>query len=133
MRNTYDEILKIWNNETPDDFAIFSEFYYQMFGEDFTIPYETDSTQSCFFPYNWLTEIMMKNYRVQVETNDGCVTIWYEKSKAKSAHTLINNRVYNQLCGLNIKEVSVTLSAWIMNYTLRTYRGRVTVASKVSQ
>ena len=52
----------------------------------------------------------MKNYRVQVETNDGCVTTWYEKSKAKSAPTLINNRVYNQLCGLNIKEVSVTLS-----------------------
>ena len=58
----------------------------------------------------------MKNYRVCVETNDGCVTIWYEKSKAKNAHLLINNRVYNQLCGLNIKEVSVTLSVWIMNY-----------------
>jgi len=55
MRNTYDEILKIWNNETPDDFAIFSEFYYEMFGEDFTIPYETDSTKSSFFPYNWVT------------------------------------------------------------------------------
>ena len=53
MSNTYDEILKIWNNETPDDFAIFSEFYYQMFGEDFNIPYTTDSTQSSFFPYNW--------------------------------------------------------------------------------
>ena len=53
---------------------------------------------------------MMKNYRVRVETNDGCVTIWHEKSKAKSAHLLINNRVYNQLCGLNIKEIEVTLS-----------------------
>ena len=52
----------------------------------------------------------MKNYRVRVETNDGCVTIWYEKSRAKYAASLINNRVYNQLCGLSIKEVSVTLS-----------------------
>ena len=53
MNNTtYDEILKIWNSETPDDFAIFSEFYYEMCGEDFTIPYETDSTKSSFFPYN---------------------------------------------------------------------------------
>ena len=67
----------------------------------------------------------MKNYRVRVETNDGCVTTWYEKSKAKSAHLLINNRVYNQLCGLNIKEVSVTLSVWIMNYTLQQLRDRV--------
>jgi len=50
--NTYDEILKVWNNETPDDFAIFSDFYYQMFGEDFVIPYTTDSTTSSFFPYN---------------------------------------------------------------------------------
>lgn len=50
--NTYDEILKVWNNETPDDFAIFSDFYYQMFGEDFNIPYTTDSTTSSFFPYN---------------------------------------------------------------------------------
>jgi len=52
----------------------------------------------------------MKNYRVMVETNDGCVTIWYEKSKAKSADKLILNRVYNQLCGLNIKEISVNPS-----------------------
>ena len=35
----YDEILKIWNGETPDDFAIFSELYYQMFGEDCEVPY----------------------------------------------------------------------------------------------
>ena len=49
----------------------------------------------------------MKNYRVRVETYDGCVTIWYEKSKAKSAAALITNRVYNQLCGLNVKEISV--------------------------
>lgn len=51
-----------------------------------------------------------KNYRVRVETYDGCVTIWYEKSKAKSASKLILNRVYNQLCGLNVKEVEVTPS-----------------------
>jgi hypothetical protein len=48
----YDAILKVWNMETPDDFAIFSEIYYQMFGEDFDIPYETSSTCSSFFPYN---------------------------------------------------------------------------------
>jgi len=48
----YTEILKVWNSETPDDFAIFSEFYYQMFGGDFDIPYTTDSTSSSFFPYN---------------------------------------------------------------------------------
>ena len=49
----YTEILKIWNSETPDDFAIFSELYYQMFGEDFDIPYVTPSTTSSFFPYDW--------------------------------------------------------------------------------
>ena len=53
---------------------------------------------------------VMKNYRVRVETYDGCVTIWHEKSKAKTADKLILNRVYNQLCGLNIKEISVTPS-----------------------
>ena len=52
----------------------------------------------------------MKNYRVRVETYDGCVTVWYEKSKAKTADKLILNRVYNQLCGLNIKEISVNPS-----------------------
>ena len=49
----------------------------------------------------------LKNYRVRVETNDGCVTIWHEQSRAKNADKFILNRVYNQLCGLNIKEVSV--------------------------
>ena len=48
----YAEILKVWNSETPDDFAIFSELYYQMFGEDYDIPYETSSTCSSFFPYD---------------------------------------------------------------------------------
>jgi hypothetical protein len=52
MNNTYDEILKIWNYETPDDFAIFSELYYEMFGEEGNIPYTTDSTKSSFFPFN---------------------------------------------------------------------------------
>ena len=46
MRNTYDEILKIWNYETPDDFAIFSELYYEMFGGEEEIPYTTSSTLS---------------------------------------------------------------------------------------
>ena len=53
MRNTYDEILKIWNDETSDDFAIFSELYYEMFGEDAApFPYYTGSTSSSFFPYD---------------------------------------------------------------------------------
>ena len=55
-------------------------------------------------------EFMTQSYRVRVETNDGCVTVWYENSSAKRACDLINNRVYNQLCGLNLKEVSVTPS-----------------------
>ena len=50
--NIYNEILKVWNTETPDDFAIFSELYYEMFGEDYEIPYTTQSTTSSFFPYN---------------------------------------------------------------------------------
>ena len=50
---------------------------------------------------------MKTNYKVRVETNDGCVTYWYEKSDAKTACKLITNRVYKQLCGLDIKEVSV--------------------------
>ena len=53
---------------------------------------------------------MTKMYRVQVETNDGCVTSWYEQSRAKDACNMILERVYQQLCGLNIKEVSVTPS-----------------------
>ena len=47
---TYSEILKVWNDETPDDFAIFSELYYQMFGGEFEVPYTTQSTTSAFFP-----------------------------------------------------------------------------------
>ena len=52
---------------------------------------------------------MMKTYRVRVETNDGCVTGWYEQSRAKTADKLILNRVYDQLCGLNIREINVSL------------------------
>ena len=59
---------------------------------------------------NW--QRLMKNYRVRVETFDGLCTIWYEKSKAKTADKLILNRVYNQLCGLNIKEISVEPTVW---------------------
>ena len=49
----------------------------------------------------------MKDIRVKVTTGDGLCTIWYERSKAKNACDLINKRVYNQLCGLNIKEIEV--------------------------
>jgi hypothetical protein len=52
---------------------------------------------------------MMKDIRVKVTTSDGLCTIWYERSKAKNAVEIINNRVYNQLCGLNIKEVDVSV------------------------
>lgn len=51
---------------------------------------------------------MKNNFRVRVETNDGCVTIWYEKHAAKKACDIICKRVYEQLAGLNLKEVSVT-------------------------
>ena len=52
----------------------------------------------------------MKNYKITVETFDGLRTIWYEKSKAKKACDIIARRVYDQLCGLNIKQISVVLS-----------------------
>jgi len=51
----------------------------------------------------------MKDIRIQVETFDGCITIWYERSKLKNACDVISKRVYNQLCGLNIKEIDVTV------------------------
>jgi hypothetical protein len=50
---------------------------------------------------------MMKDIRIRVETNDGCCTIWYERSKQKCS--TIQERVYNQLCGLNIKEIDVSV------------------------
>ena len=49
---TYTEIMKVWNYQATDDFAIFSELYYEMFGEDGDIPYTTDSTKSSFFPFD---------------------------------------------------------------------------------
>lgn len=51
----------------------------------------------------------MKDIRIQVETNDGCVTIWYERSKLKNATDVICQRVNNQLAGLNLKRVEVSL------------------------
>lgn len=29
----YTEVLKVWNGEMPDEFDIYSEFYYEMFGD----------------------------------------------------------------------------------------------------
>ena len=56
---------------------------------------------------NWT----LKDIRIRVETNDGCCTIWYERSKQKCS--TIQERVYNQLCGLNIKEIDVSIiGAW---------------------
>ena len=51
----------------------------------------------------------MKDIRVLVSTNDGCTTIWYERSKAQDACQKIHDRVWNQLIGLNIKEVDVSV------------------------
>jgi len=52
----------------------------------------------------------MKTIRIQVETYDGCRTIWYEKSRLKNATDAIYKRVYDQLAGLNIKRVEVSLA-----------------------
>ena len=51
----------------------------------------------------------LKDIRIYVETYDGLCTIWYERSKLKNACDIISKRVYNQLCGLNIKEVNVSV------------------------
>lgn len=59
----------------------------------------------------------MQTIRIQVETNDGCRTIWYEKSKLKNPTDAICKRVNEQLAGLNLKRVEVSLSpatVWIM-------------------
>jgi hypothetical protein len=53
----------------------------------------------------------MKTIRVQVETNDGCKTIWYEKSRLKEPTESISKRVNQQLQGLNLKRVEVSLSS----------------------
>jgi hypothetical protein len=52
----------------------------------------------------------MKTIRVQVDTNDGCTTIWYETSKLKNPTEAICERVNQQLCGLNLKRVDVSVS-----------------------
>ena len=51
----------------------------------------------------------LKDIRIRVETYDGCCTIWYERSKLKNPTEVICNRVTNQLMGLNIKEVNVSV------------------------
>ena len=60
--------------------------------------------------YNNSLPMMTETFRVQVETNDGCCTIWYEQSRAKNACDKIHNRVLDQLAGLNLKRVEVSLS-----------------------
>jgi len=52
----------------------------------------------------------MKTIRIQVETWDGCKTIWYEKSKLKNPTDSICKRVNEQLSGLNLRRVEVSLS-----------------------
>ena len=52
----------------------------------------------------------MTEVKVRVETYDGCVTFWYEKSRVKNPTEVVCNRVTEQLMGLNIKEVSVTVA-----------------------
>lgn len=52
----------------------------------------------------------MKDIRIQVETWDGCVTIWYERSRLKEPTEAICNRVNKQLGGLNLKRVEVSLA-----------------------
>jgi hypothetical protein len=51
----------------------------------------------------------MKTYKVTVQTNDGCVTFWYEKSRAKFATDIICRRIWDQLAGLNLHRVEVDL------------------------
>ena len=52
----------------------------------------------------------VKTIRIQVETYDGLSTIWYEKSRLKNPTDAICKRVNEQLCGLNIKRIEVSLS-----------------------
>jgi hypothetical protein len=52
----------------------------------------------------------MKTIRVQVDTNDGCTTIWYEKSNLRNPTDFICKRVQYQLAGLNLKRVNVSVS-----------------------
>ena len=55
-------------------------------------------------------EFTLKTIRIQVETYDGCRTIWYEKSKLKNPTEVISKRVNEQLAGLNLKRIEVSLS-----------------------
>jgi hypothetical protein len=48
--------------------------------------------------------------RIQVETYDGCRTIWYEKSRLREPTEPISKRVQEQLGGLNLKRIEVSLS-----------------------
>ena len=60
--------------------------------------------------YQVVRNLPLKTIRIQVETNDGCRTIWYEKSRLKNATEVICDRVNQQLSGLNLKRVEVSLS-----------------------
>jgi len=55
------------------------------------------------------TKQPMKDIRIEVQTYDGCITIWYERSKLKNACDVICQRVNNQLAGLNLKRVEVSV------------------------
>lgn len=52
----------------------------------------------------------MKTVRIQVETWDGLQTIWYEKSRLKEPTEPVSKRVQEQLAGLNIRRIEVSLS-----------------------
>lgn len=60
--------------------------------------------------YFQFTKHTVKTIRIQVETYDGLQTIWYEKSRLKNPTDAICKRVNEQLCGLNIKRIEVSLS-----------------------
>jgi len=54
-------------------------------------------------------EFTLKDIRIEVQTYDGCITIWYERSRLKNACDSIHDRVLNQLRGLNLKRVEVSV------------------------
>jgi hypothetical protein len=53
---------------------------------------------------------LMQTVRIEVETYDECRTIWYEKTRLKNPTDAICKRVGEQLSGLNIHRVTVTLA-----------------------
>ena len=67
---------------------------------------------------------MSKTYRILVETNDGCKTIWYENSRAKDGSGIICERVNQQLAGLNLKRVEVSPSVSVAVLSLYGDRAR---------